>query len=87
MSDEHAPTLRLDRELWLADGGDHYRELAEWLREMAASVGCQILSANCSPSHADISPEPITYSGRCGAAAYRNREPATAVLFVGVAGY
>jgi len=39
MSDEHAPTLRQlgpDRDWWLRDGGDHYRELAEWMREVAA---------------------------------------------------
>jgi len=39
MSDEDKPTLRQlgpDRDWWLKDGGDHYRELAEWLRELAA---------------------------------------------------
>jgi hypothetical protein len=38
MSEEDTPTLQQiasDRDWWLRDGGDHYRELAEWLRELA----------------------------------------------------
>ena len=39
MSDEHTPTLQsigTDRDWWLRDSGAHYRELASWLRGIAA---------------------------------------------------
>jgi hypothetical protein len=39
MSDEHTPTLQqiaADRDWWSADAGAHYRELAHWLRGIAA---------------------------------------------------
>jgi hypothetical protein len=39
MSDEHTPTLRdiaADRDWWQGDAGAHYRELAHWLRRIAA---------------------------------------------------
>ena len=39
MTDEYAPTLQktaADRDLWSADAGKHYRELAHWLRGVAA---------------------------------------------------
>ena len=39
MSEDHSPTwqqLADDRDWWLQDGGSHYRELAGWLREVAA---------------------------------------------------
>jgi hypothetical protein len=39
MSDEHTPTLQdiaADRDWWLRDSGAHYRELAAWLRGIAA---------------------------------------------------
>ena len=39
MSDEHTPTLQgigTDRDWWLRDSGAHYRELAAWLRGIAA---------------------------------------------------
>ena len=38
MTDGHTPTLQdiaVDRDWWLRDSGAHYRELAEWLREIA----------------------------------------------------
>jgi len=40
MSAEDTRTLNADRDYWLLDGGDHYRELAEWLREVA--VRCRL---------------------------------------------
>ena len=43
MSDEHTPTLEdapADWDWWSAFAGMHYRELAEWLRGMAA--GCRL---------------------------------------------
>jgi hypothetical protein len=39
MSDEHTPTLQdiaADRDWWSAHAGAHYRELAQWLRGVAA---------------------------------------------------
>jgi hypothetical protein len=39
MMDEHTPTLQqiaADRDWWSADAGKHYRELAHWLRGIAA---------------------------------------------------
>jgi hypothetical protein len=39
MSQEHMPTLQniaADRDWWSADAGEHYRELAHWLRGVAA---------------------------------------------------
>jgi hypothetical protein len=39
MSDEHTPTLQqiaADRDWWSADAGEHYRQLAHWLRGIAA---------------------------------------------------
>ena len=39
MMDEHTPTLQqiaADRDRWSADAGEHYRELAHWLRGIAA---------------------------------------------------
>jgi hypothetical protein len=39
MTDVHTPTLHdiaADRDWWLRDGGAHYRELAGWLRGIAA---------------------------------------------------
>ena len=39
MSDEHTPTLQdiaADRDWWRGDVGQHYRELAHWLRGIAA---------------------------------------------------
>jgi len=39
MSDEHTPTLQeiaADRDLWSAEAGKHYRELAHSLRGIAA---------------------------------------------------
>jgi hypothetical protein len=39
MSDEHTPTLQAiaaDRDWWSAHAGMHYRELAHWLRGIAA---------------------------------------------------
>ena len=39
MSDEHTSTLQgigTDRDWWLRDSGAHYRELASWLRGIAA---------------------------------------------------
>ena len=39
MSDEHTSTLQgigTDRDWWLRDSGAHYRELAAWLRAIAA---------------------------------------------------
>jgi hypothetical protein len=39
MSDEHTPTLQdivADRNWWSADAATHYRELAHWLRGVAA---------------------------------------------------
>ena len=40
MSDEHTPTLyeiAADRDWWSAEAGKHYRELAHWLRGIAAT--------------------------------------------------
>jgi hypothetical protein len=39
MSQEHMPTLQniaADRDWWSADAEEHYRELAHWLRGVAA---------------------------------------------------
>jgi hypothetical protein len=39
MTDDHTLTLHeiaVDRDWWLRDGGTHYRELARWLRGIAA---------------------------------------------------
>ena len=39
MTDQHTPTLQdpaADRDWWSADAGEHYRELAHWLRGIAA---------------------------------------------------
>jgi hypothetical protein len=39
MSDEHTPTLQqiaAERDWWHGDAGKHYRELAHWLRGIAA---------------------------------------------------
>ena len=39
MTDEYTPTLQktaADRDWWSADAGKHYRELAHWLRGVAA---------------------------------------------------
>ena len=39
MSEEYTPTLQdlaADRDWWSADAGEHYRELAHWLRGIAA---------------------------------------------------
>jgi hypothetical protein len=39
MSDEHTPTLQqiaADRDWWSAHAGKHYRDLAHWLRGIAA---------------------------------------------------
>jgi hypothetical protein len=39
MSHEHTPTLQsiaADRDWWSANAGEHYRELANWLRGIAA---------------------------------------------------
>ena len=39
MTDEHTPTLQdmvADRECWSAHAGKHHRELAHWLRGIAA---------------------------------------------------
>jgi hypothetical protein len=39
MTDENTRTLHdiaADRDWWLRDSGAHYRELAEWLREIAS---------------------------------------------------
>ena len=39
MSEEHTPTLQdiaADRDRWRGDAGQHYRELAHWLRGIAA---------------------------------------------------
>jgi hypothetical protein len=39
MSDEHTPTLQdipTDRDWWRGDAGKHHRELARWLRGIAA---------------------------------------------------
>jgi hypothetical protein len=39
MSDEHTPTLQniaADRDCWSAHAGEQYRELAHWLRGIAA---------------------------------------------------
>jgi hypothetical protein len=39
MSDEHTPTLQniaADRDWWSAHAGEQYRELAHWLRGIAA---------------------------------------------------
>ena len=39
MPDEHTPQLQAaptDRDWWSADAGTHYRELAHWLRGIAA---------------------------------------------------
>jgi hypothetical protein len=38
MTDENTPTLQdiaADRDRWSREAGVHYRELAEWLREIA----------------------------------------------------
>jgi hypothetical protein len=43
MSDEYTPTLQdiaADRDWWSAHAGAHYRELARWLRGIAAK--CQL---------------------------------------------
>ena len=43
MSDEHTPTLQdlaADRDWWQGHAGQHYRELAHWLRGVAAK--CQL---------------------------------------------
>jgi hypothetical protein len=34
--------VRTDRDWWQLDGGEHYRELAEWLRDVARK--CQFAS-------------------------------------------
>jgi hypothetical protein len=39
MTNEYTPTLQktaADRDWWSADAGKHYRELAHWLRGVAA---------------------------------------------------
>src|SRR5437868_11186738 len=39
MSDEHTPTLQgiaADRDLWFRNSGAYYRDLAAWLRSIAA---------------------------------------------------
>jgi len=39
MSDEYTPTFQqtaVDRDWWSANAGKHYRELAHWLRGIAA---------------------------------------------------
>ena len=39
MSDEHTPTsqdIAADQDWWRGDAGQHYRELAHWLRGIAA---------------------------------------------------
>ena len=39
MTEKHTPTLQqiaVDRDWWSADAGEHYRELAHWLRGIAA---------------------------------------------------
>jgi len=64
MAEEDTLTLRQlapDRVSWLKDGGDHYRELAEWLRELAGR--CRLPNPQRELLDADMSAEPITYSG------------------------
>jgi hypothetical protein len=39
MSEEHTPALQqiaADRDWWSQEAGEHYRELAHWLRKIAA---------------------------------------------------
>ena len=77
MMDEHTPTLQgiaADRDWWSAAAGKHYRELAHWLRGIAAKCRLPLHAERVTrPRPAVWIPEPIilvaallTLAGRRG---------------------
>jgi hypothetical protein len=66
MSDEHTPTsqdIDADRGWWQGDAGQHYRDLAHWLRGIAAKCRLPIRSGNCWTSPGATISEPTTSAG------------------------
>jgi hypothetical protein len=62
MTNEHTPTLQqiaADRDWWSADAGRHYRELAHWLRGIAAKCRLPYTQKELLDLAGDMTPEPI----------------------------
>jgi hypothetical protein len=62
MTENHTPTLQqiaADRDWWSVDAGKHYRELAHWLRGIAAKCRLPYTQKEHSISPCGMITEPI----------------------------